>query len=97
MRVIALRTLRAYWEQHPDVRPALEAWYHDVKRGSWQTPMDIKGVCRNVSFVGNNQVVFNIKGNDYRIVVAIQYQHSIVYIRFVGSHREYDQIDAATI
>ena len=97
MRVIALRTLRAYWEQHPDVRPALEAWYHDVKRASWQTPMDIKRVYRNVSFVGNNRVVFNIKGNDYRIVVAIQYQHSIVYIRFVGSHREYDQIDAATI
>jgi len=97
MRIIALRTLRAFWEQHPDVRQALQAWYHDAKHATWATPADIKNVYRNASAVGNNRVVFNIKGNQYRLVVAIQYQHGIVYIRFIGSHREYDKIDVATI
>ena len=97
MRVIALRMLRTYWEEHPDARQALQAWYFDVKRASWQTPADIKNVYRNVSFVGSNRVIFNIKGNDYRLVVAIKYEQGIVYIRFVGSHSDYDRIDAATV
>ena len=97
MRIIALKTLRAFWEQHPDVRQALQAWYHDAKQATWRTPSDIKNVYRNASFVGKNRVVFNIKGNEYRLVVAVQYQHGIVYIRFVGTHQQYDKIDAATI
>lgn len=97
MRIISRKTLRAFWEQHPDVQQALQAWYHDAKQAAWRTPADIKNVYRNASFVGNNRVVFNIKGNQYRLVVAIQYQHSIVYIRFIGSHQDYDKIDAATI
>jgi mRNA interferase HigB len=97
VRIIALKTLRAFWEQHPDVRQALQAWYHDTKRATWRTPTDIKNVYRNASFAGNNRVVFNIKGNEYRLVVAVQYQHSIVYIRFVGTHQQYDKIDASTI
>lgn len=97
MRIIALKTLRAFWEQHPDTRQALQAWYHDAKQATWKTPMDIKNVYRNVSFVANNRVVFNIKGNQYRLVVVIQYQHGIIYIRFIGSHQDYDKIDAATI
>jgi len=97
VRIIALKTLRAFWEQHPDVRQALQAWYHDAKQATWRTPSDIKNVYRNASFVGKNRVVFNIKGNEYRLVVAVQYQHGIVYIRFVGTHQQYDKIDAATI
>jgi mRNA interferase HigB len=97
MRVIALRALRAFWQQHPDAEPALRAWYHDVKQAAWRTPADIKDVYRNASFVGNNRVVFNLKGNDYRLVVAIQYRNGIVYIRFVGTHQEYDRINAAMI
>jgi mRNA interferase HigB len=89
--------LREFWEKHPDAQQALEAWYHDAKRAIWKTPTDIKNVYRNASIVRNNRVVFNIKGNQYRIVVAVQYQHGIIYIRFVGTHAEYDKIDAATI
>ena len=97
MRVIALRTLRAFWEQYPSTRQALQAWYYDVKHSVWKSPMDIKNVYRNASLVGNNRVAFNIKGNQYRLVVAVNYPHGIVYIRFVGSHQEYDKIDVETI
>ena len=97
MRVIALKTLRDFWERQPDAQQALQAWYHDARHAEWKTPADIKAVYRNASIVGNNRVVFNIKGNQYRLIVAIQYQFGIVYIRFIGTHREYDKIDAATI
>ncbi len=97
MRVISRKTLRKFWEDHPDVRQPLQAWYDDVKRALWKSPADIKAVYRNVSFVGNDRVVFNIKGNSYRLVVTIRYEHNIAFIRFIGSHREYDRIDAATV
>jgi mRNA interferase HigB len=97
MRIISRKTLREFWNRHPDAQQALQAWYHDAKRATWKTPADIKNVYRNASFVGNNRVVFNIKGNQYRLVVAIQYQHGIIYIRFIGTHAEYDKIDATTI
>jgi mRNA interferase HigB len=97
MRILALKTLRRFWERHPNVRQALQAWYCDVKHASWTTPADIRTVYRNASFVGNNRVVFNIRGNQYRLVVAINYAHGIMYIRFIGSHQDYDKIDAATI
>lgn len=97
MRIISRKTLREFWKQYPDTEQSLQAWYHDAKRVNWKTPADIKDVYRNASFVGHNRVVFNIKGNQYRLVVAIQYQHKIIYIRFVGTHAEYDKIDAATI
>jgi mRNA interferase HigB len=89
--------LREFWEQHPDARQALQAWYDDAKHAVWKTPADIKDVYRNASLVANNRVVFNIKRNSYRLVVAIQYKQGIVFIRFVGTHQEYDRIDAATV
>ena len=97
MRIIARKTLKEFLERHPDARQPLQAWYADAKHAIWKTPIDIKDTCRNASIVANNRVVFNIKGNKYRLVVAIQYEYGIVYIRFIGSHREYDRIDAATI
>ncbi len=97
MRVIALRTLRLFWEKQPEARRALEAWYDDARRATWKTPSDIKSIYRNASIVGNNRAVFNIKGNHYRLFVAIQYEYGIVYIRFVGTHDEYDRIDVLTI
>jgi mRNA interferase HigB len=97
MRIIALKTLRLFWERHPDARQALQAWYRDAKRACWTTPADIRNVYRNASFVGHNRVVFNIRGNQYRLVVVINYAQGIVYIRFIGSHQDYDEIDAATI
>ena len=97
MRVIARRTLREFWEQHPDAEQALQAWYYDARQATWTTPADIRAVYANASIIANNRVVFNIRGNQYRLVVAINYQYGIVYIRFVGTHQEYDRIDATTI
>jgi|SRR6266699_1049778 len=79
MRIIALKTLRLFWEQHPDAQQALQAWYRDAKRATWKTPADIKNVYRNASIVGNNRVVFNIRGNQYRLVVAVNYTPGILY------------------
>jgi len=97
MRIIALKSLRLFWERHADARQALQAWYSDAKRAAWSTPADIKSVYRNASLVGKNRVVFNIRGNQYRLVVAINYRSGIIYIRFVGTHQDYDKIDVATI
>lgn len=97
MRIISRRKLREFWDRHPEVRGALESWYADVKKADWGTPGDIKQTYHNASFVANNRVVFNIRGNKYRLVVAVNYQFGLVYVRFVGSHQEYNDIDAATI
>ncbi len=75
----------------------MQAWYYDAKHAQWKTPADIKDVYRNASVIGKNRVVFNIKGNQYRLVVAVNYEHGIVFIRFIGSHQEYDKIDSETI
>ncbi len=97
MRVIARGTLRDFWEHHPDAQEALETWYEDAKRAKWRTPAEIKSIYHNASLVGNNRVVFNIKSNRYRLVVAIKYEQGIVFIRFVGTHREYDRIDVENV
>lgn len=97
MRIISRKTLREFWEKHPDSRQPLQAWYDDAKHADWKSPADIKSIYRNASFLANNRVVFNIKGNSYRLIVAVQYAHSLLYIRFVGTHKQYDRIDSETI
>lgn len=97
MRIIARRTLREFWDHHPTAKKPLQAWYADAKQAHWKSPNDIKKVYRNASVVANNRVVFNIKGNSYRLVAAINYDFEIVYIRFVGTHKEYDSIDVTTV
>ncbi len=97
MRIISRRTLREFWEKHPDSAIALQTWFHDVERANWTTPTDIKATYTNASFIANNRIVFNIKGNHYRLVVLVVYQNNTVYIRFVGTHEEYDQIDVAKV
>ena len=97
MRIISRKALRDFWTDHPDARQALQAWYADAKHADWKSPADIKQAYRNVSFVANNRVVFNIRGNKYGIIVAVQYKAKIVFIRFVGTHQEYNQVDAATV
>lgn len=97
MRIISRKTLREFGEKYPNAQQPLQAWYHDAKQANWKTPADIKNAYRNASILPNNRVVFNIKGNDYRLVVVVQYQFGIVYIRFLGTHAEYDRIDAAAI
>lgn len=97
MRVISKPTLEAFWTTHSDSRQPLLAWYDEAVAARWNTPQDIKDQYASASFVGNNRVVFNIKGNHYRLIVAIAYRFQAVYIKFIGTHAEYDKIDAATV
>lgn len=99
MRVLSKSTLRNFWERPNcnDSKQSLTAWHDEAKNAIWETPQDIKSLYRNASFVGNNRVVFNISGNKYRLITAINYKYYMVYIRFVGTHAEYDKVDAATI
>ncbi|WP_308418581.1 type II toxin-antitoxin system HigB family toxin [Chitinimonas arctica] len=86
-----------FGQRHPAAKQPLLAWYEEVSKAAWQSPQDIKNSYASASFVGNNRVVFNIKGNDYRLIVAVAYRISAVYIKFIGTHAEYDKIDAATV
>lgn len=97
MKVIAIGALRSFWERHPAAEQPLKAWYDEARHASWRSPRDIKARYASASFVGRNRVVFNIKGNDYRLVVAVACRFQAVYIKFIGSHAEYDRIDAATV
>jgi mRNA interferase HigB len=97
MRIIAKSTLREFWARHPDAEEPLLAWYREVKQEDWDTPAKVKEKYRSASIVGGNRVVFNIKGNDYRLVVKINYPYRVVYIRFVGTHAEYDRIDVEEV
>lgn len=97
MRILSRPRLLDFGEKFPDAKSALEAWYHETKKAEWKTPNEIKAQYRNASFVKNNRVVFNIAGNKYRLVVRIDYRSAIVFIRFIGSHAEYDKIDVEEV
>lgn len=97
MRILSRPTLEVFWKSHPQAEQPLKAWYDEARQANWSTPQDIKNQYASASFVGNNRVVFNIKGNDYRLVTAIAYEYQAVYIKFVGTHAEYDRIDVATV
>lgn len=97
MRIISRKKLREFWERHPDAQASLESWFADVKQADWGKPDDIKTVYRNASFLANNRIVFNIKGNKYRLIVMVQYPFRIIYIRFIGTHHDYEEIDAKSI
>lgn len=90
MRVIAVSTLRAFWERVSDAEQPLKAWYEEAINATWNQPADIKAHYRSASVLKNRRVVFNIKGNDYRLIVAIAYRLQVVYVKFVGTHKEYD-------
>lgn len=99
MRIIAFKTLKDFWgnPSNAEAEQPLRAWFHEVKNARWNHPNDIKRQYAHASIVGNNRVVFNIKGNTFRLVVAVDYNFKIVFIRFIGTHAEYDKIDAKTI
>ena len=100
VRVIAVSTLKAFWDDHSDYRDAQGptlAWYRDVLKADWARPSDLKEQFRTASILRDGRAVFNIGGNKYRIVVWINYPYRIVYIRFIGTHEQYDDIDAQTI
>ena len=99
MRIIAFRTLREFWErpEYADSEASLRSWYHDAKNANWKNSNELKQQYKNASIVGEGRVIFNIKGNLYRLVVAIDYELQIIFVRFVGTHNEYDKIDVKTI
>jgi mRNA interferase HigB len=97
MRIVAITTLQAFWAKHPEAKVPLQAWYALASRAKWKSPADIKEAYRNASFIANERVVFNIKGNDYRLVVLVRYGQGLMFIRFVGTHAQYDKIDATKI
>lgn len=97
MRVIAEKTLREYWDKHTVVRKILEAWLEDVRRADWTRPSDLQAIYGDDVVLPGDRAVFNIKGNAFRLVVHIHYKSGIVFIRFIGTHAEYDRIDATTV
>lgn len=97
MRVISIKKLKDFWQKHKEAEQPLKAWYAEAKKAVWLKPADISRHYRSASIIKNNRVAFNIKGNLYRLIVAINYDHQIVYIRFVGTHKEYDKIIAEEI
>ncbi len=97
MRIIAVKRLREFWESHADAEHALKSWYKEATDTRWNEPNDVKRRHPSADIIPGNRIVFNIKGNTYRLIVKIHYNTGIVFIRFVGTHAEYDKIDAATI
>ncbi|HSV46337.1 MAG TPA: type II toxin-antitoxin system HigB family toxin [Ramlibacter sp.] len=97
MRVIALKHIRDFCLAHPAAAQALRAWTQEAHTASWKTPQDIRNRYASASFLKGNRVVFNIKGNDCRLVVAVAYRFEAVYIKFIGTHAQYDAIDAQTV
>jgi mRNA interferase HigB len=99
MRVIARKTLRAFWELPGcgDAEQPLRAWFRDALRADWKNPAEIKAAFRSASIVGRERVVFNIAGNKYRLVVRVNYPYRVVYIRFIGTHEQYDRIDVKEV
>jgi len=97
MRVIAKRALRDFWKEKPDAEEQLKAWHAEAKAADWRNPADIKAKYGTASILKNGRVVFNICGNRYRLVVWINYCAKVVYVRFIGTHKEYDAINAEEI
>jgi mRNA interferase HigB len=99
MHIIKRKTLIEFYEQpnRRDAKQPLEAWYNEAKNANWESPADIKTHYRSASILKNNRVVFNIAGNKYRLIVRINYHSKTVFIRFIGTHPEYDKIDAEGI
>ncbi len=97
VRIIAKRTLRTFWKRHPKAKGPLEAWHQEVARADWATPSDVKAQFRSASMLQGNRAVFNIVGNHYRLIVKINYPYRVMYIRFIGSHTDYDTINVTTI
>lgn len=95
-RIFSKATLRAFWETHPEAEQYLKTWYDIALNAVWRTPADVKQTYANASILKNNRVVFNIKGNAYRLVVKMNFEKQWIFVRFIGTHGDYDKIDANT-
>ena len=97
MRIIAVSYLRTFWANTPDAEQSLKAWVDEVKKADWSQPAAIKAQYRSASILKERRGVFNSKGNEYRLVVSVAYRFQAVYVKFIGTHAEYDRIDAETV
>ncbi len=97
VRIIARKMLREFWLKHADAEQSLRAWFAEAEKADWEKPADIKADYPSASILEDNRVVFNIKGNTYRMVTKINYSYRVVYTRFIGTHAEYDKIGAGKI
>lgn len=97
MKIISIKALKDFWGKHPDAEQPLKAWVDEATKADWKSPAEIKAQYRSASILKNRRVVFNIKGNDYRLIVSIAYQRGWMFVKFIGTHKEYDAIDAEKI
>lgn len=97
MRIIAKKVLRDFWEKHPDCQEQLKAWFQETSNIIWTKPNDVKQDYPSASILADNRIVFNIKGNNYRLIIKINYEYQMIWIRFISTHAEYDKIDATEI
>ena len=97
MRVIAIKTLKDFWTAHADAEQPLKAWFYEARAANWNSFQDIRSNFNSADVIPGNRVVFDIKGNRYRLVVKIHYNTGIIFVRFIGTHAEYDKIDASAI
>ena len=97
MRIIARKTLKDFWERHSDAEQPLKTWFQEIENADWQSFNELKRQFKSASLIGNDRVVFNIKGNVYRIVVLVAFKQGKVLIRFIGTHHDYNKINAKTV
>ena len=97
MNIVAVKFLRAFWEKYPDAEQPLKSWVDETMTARWTQPAQIKEQYRHASILKNRRVVFNIKGNAHRLVVSVAYNYQAVYVKFIGTHKEYDAINAETV
>lgn len=97
MRIIARGTLRDFWVRYPEAEQPLRAWFAEAEVADWTSPSDVKAMYRSASILRDSRIVFNIGGNRFRLIVRVNYPFRVVYIRFVGTHEQYDRIDAEAI
>lgn len=97
MEVITRKVITDFIRRHPDSKSSIEAWYSEAINSVWEKSMDIKKMYSSASFLGKNIVIFNIKGNSYRLITKIAYNNSTVYIKWIGTHSEYDKLDISSL
>lgn len=97
MKIISVKILRDFWAENPDAEQPLKAWVDEAAKADWKNPAEIKEQYRSASILKNRRVVFNIKGNSYRLIVAIAYQLGWMFVKFIGTHKQYDAINAETV
>lgn len=97
MRILAKKILRDFWEKNPETKEQLKSWYQETSKSNWTNPNYVKEEFPNSRLIPNNRVIFNIKGNQYRLIVRVNYKYQMVYVRFIGTHEDYDKIDPTNI